>query len=111
MQAPSRTRELLVALFLLGALLLAPPLLIIFNKATRVLGIPTLYLYLFVVWTTLIALVAVIVEPRDRAGPRAQPRADRCLAARSLSLSPFYISVSCLPSHIMVTNVPTKGAA
>ena len=33
MQAPSRTRELLVALFLLGALLLAPPLLIIFNKA------------------------------------------------------------------------------
>jgi hypothetical protein len=65
MQAPSRTRELLVALFLLGALLLAPPLLIIFNKATRVLGIPTLYLYLFVVWTTLIALVAVIVEPRD----------------------------------------------
>jgi hypothetical protein len=66
MQAPSRTRELLVALSLLGALLLAPPLLIIFNKATRVLGIPTLYLYLFVVWTTLIALVAVIVEPRDR---------------------------------------------
>jgi hypothetical protein len=66
MQAPSRSRELLVALFLLGALLLAPPLLIIFNKATRVLGIPTLYLYLFVVWTTLIALVAVIVEPRDR---------------------------------------------
>jgi hypothetical protein len=66
MQAPSRTRELLVALFLLGALLLAPPLLIIFNKATRILGIPTLYLYLFVVWTTLIALVAVIVEPRDR---------------------------------------------
>jgi hypothetical protein len=65
MQAPSRTRELLVALFLLGALLLAPPLLIIFNKATRVLGIPTLYLYLFVVWTTLIALVAGIVESRD----------------------------------------------
>jgi hypothetical protein len=65
MQAPGRTRELLVALFLLGALLLAPPLLIIFNKATRVLGIPTLYLYLFVAWTTLIALLAVIVEPRD----------------------------------------------
>ena len=68
MQAPSRTRELLVALFLLGALLLTPPLLIIFNKATRVLGIPTLYLYLFVVWAALIALVALIVEPRDWRG-------------------------------------------
>ena len=50
MQAPSRTRELLVALFLLGALLFAPPLLIIFNQAARVFGVPTLYLYLFTVW-------------------------------------------------------------
>jgi hypothetical protein len=64
MQAPSRTRELLVALFLLGVLLLAPPLLIIFNKATRILGVPTLYLYLFAVWTVLIALVALAVERR-----------------------------------------------
>jgi len=67
MPAPSRTRELLVALFLLGALLLAPPLLIIFNKATRILGIPTLFLYLFVVWAALIALVALVVERRDHA--------------------------------------------
>ncbi len=72
MQAPSRTRELLVALFLLGALLLAPPLLIIFNKATRILGIPTLYLYLFVVWTALIALVAVVVERRNNADDLAE---------------------------------------
>ena len=62
MQASSRTRELLVVLFLLGALLLTPPLLIIFNKATLVLGIPMLFLYLFSVWTALIALVALVVE-------------------------------------------------
>jgi hypothetical protein len=62
MQAPSRTRELLVALFLLGVLLLAPPLLIIFNSADRIFGIPTLYLYLFAVWAALIALVALAVE-------------------------------------------------
>ena len=67
MQAPSRTRELLVVLFLLGALLLAPPLLIVFNKATRIFGVPALYLYLFVVWTALIALVALVVERRDTA--------------------------------------------
>jgi hypothetical protein len=65
MQPLSRTREFLVALFVLGILLLAPPLLIIFNKATRVLGIPTLYLYLFLIWAALIALVALAVERGD----------------------------------------------
>jgi hypothetical protein len=63
MLRPSRTRELLVALFLLGALVFAPPLLIIFNKAIRILGIPLLYFYLFAAWGTLIALVALAVEP------------------------------------------------
>jgi hypothetical protein len=72
MQAPGRTRELLVALFLLGALLLVPPLLIIFNKATRILGVPTLYLYLFAVWTALIALVALVVERRQAADEVAE---------------------------------------
>ena len=67
MQAQSRRRELLVALFLLGVLLLTPPLLIVFNQATRVLGVPTLYLYLFGVWAALIALVALTVERRDAA--------------------------------------------
>jgi hypothetical protein len=62
MQAPSRTRELLIALFLLGVLLFAPPLLLVFNSATRILGVPTLYLYLFAVWAALIALIALAVE-------------------------------------------------
>ena len=55
---PSRTREFLTALFLLGVLLFAPPLLIVFNEPIRILGIPLLYFYLFAVWTGLIALVA-----------------------------------------------------
>ena len=76
MQAPSRTRELLVALFLLGALLLAPPLLIIFNQATRAFGIPTLYLYLFAVWAVLIALVALAVERRYAANDLAEADAN-----------------------------------
>jgi hypothetical protein len=63
MLRPSRTRELLIALFLLGALVFAPPLLIIFNKAIRILGIPLLYFYLFAAWGVLIALVALAVEP------------------------------------------------
>ena len=56
-----------MALFLLGALLLTPPLLIVFNQPTRVFGVPALYLYLFVVWAVLIALVALAVERRDAA--------------------------------------------
>jgi hypothetical protein len=65
MPAPGRTRELLVALFLLGALLFAPPLLLLFNQPTRILGVPILYLYLFAVWAVLIALVAFVVERAD----------------------------------------------
>ena len=67
MQAPSRTRELLITLFVLGALLLTPPLLVVFNQATRLFGVPILYLYLFVVWAALITLVALAVERRDAA--------------------------------------------
>ena len=65
MQAQGRMRERLTALFMLGALLLTPPLLLVFNHATRVFGVPALYLYLFVVWAVLIALVALAVERRD----------------------------------------------
>ena len=77
MQAPTRTRELLVALFLLAVLLLVPPLLIIFNRASRTFGIPTLYLYLFAVWTVLIALVALVVERRQVADEVADAASEK----------------------------------
>jgi hypothetical protein len=64
MLRPGRSRELLVALFLFGVLALTPPLLLIFNKAFRILGVPALYFYLFAVWGALIALVAFAVERR-----------------------------------------------
>jgi hypothetical protein len=76
MQPPSRSRELLVALFVLGIVLLTPPLLIVFNKATRILGIPTLYLYLFAIWLALIALVAFAVERQDAAEELVDPEAE-----------------------------------
>ena len=59
MRQAERTRELLVALLLLGGMLFAPPLLLVFNKAVRILGVPALYLYLFAAWAVLIALVAL----------------------------------------------------
>jgi hypothetical protein len=65
MSRPGLTHERLVALFLLGLLLFTPPFLGIFNAPDRILGFPTLYLYLFASWTLLIALVALVIESSD----------------------------------------------
>ncbi len=54
--------ERLVALFLLGVLLLNPPLLTIFDEPVLVAGVPALYLYLFAAWALLIVLLALVAE-------------------------------------------------
>ena len=64
----------LVAVFLLGCLLFAWPLLAAFNVAAMLWGIPVLYLYLFVAWLALIVLAARVVE---RAAPAHPPESDR----------------------------------
>jgi hypothetical protein len=62
MSRPGLTHERLVALFLLGVLLFTPPFLGIFNTPDRILGVPSLYLYLFAAWTLLIVLVTLAIE-------------------------------------------------
>jgi uncharacterized membrane protein (DUF4010 family) len=57
-----RVQEQLVAAFIFGALLLLPPLLVIFNQSVRVLGVPLLYLYLFLVWVAVIGITAAIAR-------------------------------------------------
>jgi hypothetical protein len=52
----------LVALFLLGCLLLNYPLFSLFAGAASVFGVPLLYVYVFLAWALLIALMAVVVE-------------------------------------------------
>ena len=54
--------ERLVLLFVLGALLINFPVLAIFNRATTLGGIPTLYVYLFGVWAA--GIVAVFILAR-----------------------------------------------
>ena len=56
----------LAALFLLGCLLFNYPLLYLFNLSATVFGIPLLYAYIFVAWTLLIVLMAIVVERRTR---------------------------------------------
>ena len=58
-------RPRLIGLFLLGLVLFLPPL-VKLHSGGRVLGIPSLYFYLFSVWFLLIAALAFTIERRLR---------------------------------------------
>lgn len=55
----------LVAVAVLGALLFAPPLISLFDRDTRIAGVPLLYAYLFAAWALVIALVAAATRRTD----------------------------------------------
>ena len=69
-----RTHERLCALFLLGVALLLPPLLLVFNHPVRVLGVPVLYLYVFLAWALIIALAAAVARTIPDEEPGGGPR-------------------------------------
>jgi len=68
----NRTVDRSVALFVLGAILFLPPLLLVFNRPDRIAGVPVLYVYVFTAWCVLIALAAAIARsiPREEADSR-----------------------------------------
>lgn len=72
-----RSRESLIALFALGALLINYPLVHLFGGDRLVFGIPLLYLYLFVCWAAIIVIIAIIVERRTGSEKPAAGGADR----------------------------------
>jgi hypothetical protein len=55
-------KELLVALFALGVVLLTWPLLTIVNHPRAVFGIPLLVLYLFGVWAAVIGVLFAVTR-------------------------------------------------
>jgi hypothetical protein len=57
-----RKGERLVALALLGFLLFNYPLLSLFSTDGSVVGVPLLYVYLFLSWGLLIGLMALVVR-------------------------------------------------
>jgi hypothetical protein len=64
----SRLLARLFALFLLGLVLFLPPIVTLPRDGT-ILGIPSLFAYLFGAWAVLIGLLAfVVVADRDRPG-------------------------------------------
>lgn len=52
----------LVGVFLLGAFLFLPPLLRVFNAGGFLAGFPLLYVYLFLAWAGLVAVMALAIE-------------------------------------------------
>lgn len=51
-----------VALCMLGMLLFNYPVLALFNVSGALFGIPVLYAYIFLAWTTFIALMALLAD-------------------------------------------------
>jgi hypothetical protein len=64
------TGERSLALFLLGLAAFTPPLLKIFSTDAAWLGVPVLYLYVFVAWAGLIVLMGISAA---RGGERPPP--------------------------------------
>jgi hypothetical protein len=60
-----RATPRLIAIFVLGVLLFAPPLLSLFDRHTFVAGVPILWVYLFCAWGAIIALVAATIRRSD----------------------------------------------
>lgn len=58
------TGQRLVALFFVGLLLLNYPVLSLFDRVVELLGVPLLFLYIFVVWACLIVVMAWLIEVR-----------------------------------------------
>lgn len=65
MAASRRRGQRLAALFALGVLLFNYPMLALFDRPATVLGVPTVFAYLFTAWALLIALAAWVVARRD----------------------------------------------
>jgi hypothetical protein len=60
-----KSKDLLVALFSLGVVLLSWPFLTVANGSGTVFGIPVLVLYLFLVWAGIIGVLFWLTGGRD----------------------------------------------
>jgi hypothetical protein len=60
-----KSKDLLVALFALGVVLLSWPFLTVVNGPVAVLEIPLLVLYLFAIWAGIIAILFWLTGGRD----------------------------------------------
>ncbi|RMF58810.1 MAG: hypothetical protein D6748_07795 [Calditrichaeota bacterium] len=62
MTARSLKIQKLITLFILGVIFYCTPFFSLFNVDKEFLGVPVLYLYLFISWGLLITLTAFVIE-------------------------------------------------
>jgi len=79
---PSRTkiRDAVALMVILGTWLFMPPMLTVVNQPTAVLGVPTIVLYVFIVWAGLIVFTRILSNQAGRALDREEaerPRFER----------------------------------
>ncbi|MBK8182736.1 MAG: hypothetical protein IPK63_07425 [Candidatus Competibacteraceae bacterium] len=68
-----QSKESLIILFVIGALVLNYPFLYLFDHAWSPFGIPLLYLYIYLAWFVMIVLLIAIVERSAVDGPEREP--------------------------------------
>ena len=66
MLSRSYLAERLVFLFIVGLVCLQYPILSLVNLKKTIVGIPILYLYLFVVWALFIVLLIILMELKQK---------------------------------------------
>ncbi|MFC5302891.1 hypothetical protein [Azospira restricta] len=66
MQRSTLSGQRLVVIFMVGCFLFNYPLLSLFDRARTLFDAPLVFVYLFAVWAALIALMAWVVERRER---------------------------------------------
>jgi hypothetical protein len=66
MAAPSKLRASMLVLTVLGALLMLPPLVYVFDQPVTHFGIPQIVFYLFAVWLLMIIGTAVLARALGR---------------------------------------------
>ena len=64
MTPTARKNKRLVGLFLLGWAIFNYPLLSLFNLKVMIFGVPLLFFYVFIGWTLLILLAAIVTRTR-----------------------------------------------
>ena len=83
MRKSGRAGERSAALFLLGLVLLLPPVLGIFSIDLLVFSVPLLFVYLFLAWGLLIVLAArTVAADEDGRTPPARPTRGRAGGSR-----------------------------
>jgi hypothetical protein len=66
MRHADATGQRLAAIFMMGCVLLNPPIASLFDRAVDLGGVPLHYAYVFFAWGLVIALMAWVIErPRD----------------------------------------------